>query len=78
MEIRNSLNQAYSGMQMQQIRFGRNVAQVAAVTPAAGRDTQSQDRALAEQGEIVSSFRANAKSLQAASDRIGTLLDIKA
>jgi flagellar basal body rod protein FlgG len=76
-EILNSINQAYSGLQLQQQRLDRNVAQIANVEAASGRDTRTQDRALVEQGEIVNSLRANAKSLQAAGERIGTLLDIK-
>ena len=76
-EILNSINQSYSGLQIQQQRLGRNVAQVANVEAASGRDARTQDRALVEQGEIVNSMRANARSLQAAGERIGTLLDIK-
>jgi len=44
----------------------------------AGRphDSQSQDRALLEQQEIAQNLQANARALEASSDRIGTLLDI--
>ena len=76
-EILNSINQAYNGLQLQQQRLDRNVVQIANVEAASGRDSRTQDRALVEQGEIVNSLRANAKSLQAAGERIGTLLDIK-
>ncbi len=78
MEISNSINRAYSGLQIQQRRLDRNVAQVARIESGKGRDSSTQDRALVEQAEIVGGFRANARSLQAASERIGTLLDIKA
>ncbi len=77
MEILNSVNQSYSGLRTQQQRLDRNVAQIANAEAASGRDTRTQDRALVEQRDIVNSLRANAKSLQAAGERIGTLLDIK-
>ena len=78
MDALNSINQSYSGLQLQQQRLDKNIAQVASAEAANGRDTRIQDRALIEQSEIVGSLRANARSLQAAGERIGTLLDIKA
>lgn len=77
MNISNAINNASQGIQVQQQRFQQNVEQVAGVEAASPRDTQSQDRALVEQIEIVSSLQANARSLQAAGERIGTLIDIK-
>jgi hypothetical protein len=73
----SSLTRTYNGVRTQFQRFDRNVTEVASSEAAAERDTRTQDRALVEQGEIVTSLQANAKSLQAAGDRIGTLLDIK-
>lgn len=78
MEISGAVNSAYTGVQTQLQRLNENVAEVASTEAAAGRDTSTQDRALIEQTEIVSSLQANAKSLQAAGERIGTLLDVKA
>lgn len=78
MDISGTVNSAFTGVQTQLQRFDKNVAEVASSEAAAGRDTSTQDRALVEQTEIVSSLQANAKSLQAAGERIGTLLDVKA
>lgn len=77
MDISNALNSAFHGIQTQQQRLQQNVAEVASVEAASGRDTSTQDRALVEQIEIISSLQANARSLQAAGERIGTLIDIK-
>jgi len=68
---------AIEGIQKQFERLDRNVAEVAR---ANGDDSQafgSRDRALVEQQEIVNAVRANARSLEAANETIGTLLDIK-
>lgn len=78
MDISGAANSALSGVQTQLRRFDENVAEVASSEAAAGHDTSTQDRALVEQTEIVSSLQANARSLQAAGERIGTILDIKA
>lgn len=77
MNISSAVNSASQGMQIQQQRFQQNVERVAGVEATAPRDTQTQDRALVEQIEIVSSLQANARSLEAASERIGTLVDLK-
>ncbi len=69
---------AVEGIQIQQERLNENVSEIANSEAASGRDTQSQDRALVEQREIVNNLQANAKSLQAAGERIGTLIDTKA
>lgn len=78
MDISGAVNSAYTGVQTQLQRFDKNVSEVATSEAATGRDTNTQDRALVEQTEIVSSLQANARSLQAAGERIGTLLDVKA
>ena len=78
MEISGAVNSAFTGVQTQLQRFNENVTEVASTEAVAGRDTSTQDRALVEQVEIVTSLQANAKSLQAAGERIGTLLDVKA
>ncbi len=78
MDISGAVNSAYTGVQTQLQRFDKNVAEVARVEASSGRDTNTQDRALVEQTEIVTSMQANARSLQAAGERIGTLLDVKA
>jgi len=78
MEISGAVNSAFTGVQTQLQRFDENVAEVASTEALAGRDTSTQDRALVEQTEIVTSLQANAKSLQAAGERIGTLLDVQA
>lgn len=77
MDISNALNSAFHGIHTQQQRLQQNVTEVASVEAASGRDTSTQDRALVEQIEIISSLQANARSLQAAGERIGTLIDIK-
>jgi len=76
-EISSAISSAYAGLQNQQQRLDRNVAEVASSEAVSGRDTRTQDRALVEQTEIVSSLQANARSLRAAGERIGTLIDIK-
>lgn len=78
MEISNTIGNAYSGLQLQQERLDRNVAEITSTEASAGRDASTQDRALVEQSEIVAGFQSNARSLQAAGERIGTLLDVRA
>jgi hypothetical protein len=77
MNIPSSITSAYTGLQTQDLRLQRNVSQVASVEAISGHDSSTQDRALIEQQDIVTSFKANARSLEAASERVGTLLDIK-
>ena len=72
-----SQNSAAEGIRTQEQRFERNVAEVARNEDAQPHDSGSQDRALIEQREIVQAVQANARSLEAASQRIGTLVDIK-
>lgn len=77
MNISNALGTSFNGIQTQQQRLQQNVAEVASTEAATGRDSSTQDRALVEQTDIVTSLQANARSLQAAGERIGTLIDIK-
>ena len=77
MDISSTLNNAYNGLQLQQQRLQQNVTEVASTEATNARDSSTQDRALVEQQEIVTSMQANARSLEAAGERIGTLLDIK-
>lgn len=77
MNISNALSNSFNGIQAQQQRLQHNVTEVASTEAATGRDTSTQDRALVEQTDIVTSLQANARSLQAAGERIGTLIDIK-
>lgn len=77
MDISSALNNVYTGLQIQQQRLDRAVSEVTSSEALNGRDTRTQDRALVEQQEIASSFQANARSLEAAGERIGTIIDIK-
>ncbi len=70
-------NSAAEGIRNQEQRFERNVAEVARNEETQSHDAGSRDRALIEQGEIVQAVQANARSLEAASQRIGTLVDIE-
>ncbi len=74
----NSINTASSGLQIQQQRLQQSVSEVASAENLTGTDSQVPNKALVEQIEITNNFQANSRMLQAASDRIGTLLDIKA
>lgn len=76
--IAPATNSAAEGIRTQEQRFERNVAEVANNNEAQARDSSSQDRALIEQREIVQAVQANARSLEVASERIGTLVDIEA
>jgi len=68
---------AAEGIQEQQQRFERNVAEVAQGEDSNGFDAGSRDRALVEQNEIVQALRANARSLEVANQMLGTIIDIK-
>ncbi|MBL7003027.1 MAG: hypothetical protein ISR69_03235 [Gammaproteobacteria bacterium] len=73
----SSVANAVSGLQEQNQRFERNVEEIASSSSATSRDVDSQDKALLEQQEIVANLRSNAKSLEAANQRIGTIVDIE-
>ncbi len=78
MEIANSLTAAYQGVRALRQNPEQNVSAVANTESTRARDIQTQDRATTEQTEIVNSLQLNARSLQAAGERVGTLLDIQA
>lgn len=73
----SALTNATSGLQEQNQRFEQNVEEVADTSQSASRDTNSQDRALVEQQEIVNNFNGNARALEAANQRIGSIVDIE-
>ncbi|MCP4430901.1 MAG: hypothetical protein GY806_07985 [Gammaproteobacteria bacterium] len=75
--IQSASSNAVEGIRAQEQRFERNVAEVASSENAESRNLGSQDKALVEQHEIVQSVRANVRSLEAAGQRIGTLIDIQ-
>lgn len=74
----SATNSAVEGINTQQQLLDRNVEQVAQGQGADARNTNSQDRALVEQQQIVTAVQANARSLEAANERLGTLIDIEA
>jgi hypothetical protein len=78
MEISNSVSAAYQGVRALRQGPEQNVSAVANIESTRARDIQTQDRATTEQTEIVNSLQSNARSLQAAGERIGTLLDVQA
>lgn len=69
---------AVEGINTQQQLLERNVEQVAEGQSADAKNSNSQDRALVEQQQIVTAVQANARSLEAANERLGTLIDIEA
>lgn len=69
---------AIEGINTQQQLLERNVEQVAEGQGTEAQNTNSQDRALVEQQQIVTSVQANARSLEAANERLGTMIDIEA
>lgn len=68
---------AAAGIREQLKDLEQNVAEVAQGESNGSLDSGSRDRALVEQGEIVRAVRANARSLEASNQVIGTILDIK-
>jgi len=68
---------AVEGIREQLTRLDQNVAEVAQGESSDSLASGSRDRALVEQAEIVRAVRANARSLEASNQVIGTLLDIK-
>lgn len=67
---------AVEGIQVQEERLDRNVTEAARAENSNASDSGTQDRALVEQSEIVRAVQANARSLEVASENLGTLLDI--
>ena len=69
---------AVEGINTQQQLLERNVEQVAEGQGGEAQNTNSQDRALVEQQQIVTAVQANANALEAANERLGTLINIEA
>ena len=68
---------ALQGIREQVERLNRNVAEVASAESDNSFSPGSRDYALVEQHEIVRAVQANARSLEAANEVVGTILDIK-
>jgi len=75
--IPSATNSALEGFRTQAQRLERNVAEVAQPENTNAHDLDSRDKALVEQKEIVQAVQANARSLEAANEAIGTLIDLK-
>jgi hypothetical protein len=71
-------NSVVEGINTQQQLLERNVEQVAKSQGADAKESQSQDRALVEQQQILTDFQANARSLEVSNERLGTLINIEA
>jgi len=69
---------AVEGINTQQQLLERNVEQVSQSQGADAKNSNSQDKLLVEQQQIVTAVQANARSLEAASERLGTLINIEA
>lgn len=76
--VASSTQSAVEGIRTQEEILERNVTEVARNESAESHDTSSRDRALTEQSEIVQAVQANARSLEAANERIGTVVDLQA
>ena len=73
----DAVNSAAQGIREQLTRLDQNVAEVARGENSDSFASGSRDRALVEQTEIVRAVRANARSLEAANQALGTIIDIK-
>lgn len=78
MDISHSASAAYQGVRAYRQTPQQNVSAVADTESTRARDIQTQDRATTEQTEIINSLRSNARNLQAAGERVGTLIDLQA
>lgn len=74
--VASASSTAVEGIQVQQERLERNVIEVARGENTNAHDAGTQDQALVEQSEIIRAVQANARSLEASNENIGTLLDI--
>ena len=74
----SAASSAVEGINTQQQLLDRNVEKIAPGQSADAKNSDSQNRALVEQQQIVTAVQANARSLEAAGQRLGTLIDIKA
>ncbi len=77
MEVSNSLTPVFQNLRATPAPQ-QSVAEVSATEPTAARDVNAQDRATTEQQDVVNSLQTNARSLQAAGERVGTLIDVQA
>lgn len=75
--IPDASRSAVEGIREQLGRLDQNVAEVARNQSSEGFAPGSRDRALVEQQEIVRAVRANARSLEAVNQVLGTIIDIK-
>ncbi len=75
--IPDASRSAVEGIREQLERLDRNVTEVARSESGDTFSPGSRERALVEQNEIVNAVRANARSLEAANETLGTLLDVK-
>ena len=75
--IPDATRSAVEGIREQVERLDQNVTEVARGESSDTFSPGSRDRALVEQNEIVNAVRANARSLEAANETLGTLLDVK-
>ena len=88
MEVSNSVrpsqilpsatSSAVEGINTQQQLLDRNVDQIAKGQGADAKSSYSQSRTLVEQQQIVTAVQANARSLEAANERLGSIIDIEA
>lgn len=78
MDISTSLLTSYQGVRSLRQNPDQGINEVASTESTRARDIQTQDRATIEQTEIVNSLQSNARSLQAAGERVGTLIDVQA
>ena len=76
-QVTDASSNAANGIREQFTRLEQNVAEVAQGESGDLFDSGSRDRALVEQGQIVRAVLANARSLEASGEAIGTILDIK-
>jgi len=74
----SATSSAVEGINTQQQLLERNVEQVSQSQGADAKNSNSQDKLLVEQQQIVTAVQANARSLEAASERLGTLINIEA
>ncbi len=75
--IPDASRSAVEGIREQLGRLDQNVAEVARNESSDSFAPGSRDRALVEQQEIVRAVRANARSLEAVNQALGTIIDIK-
>lgn len=75
--VPSATTSAREGLRAQDKIFERNVVEVAQPGNSNAHDIDSRDKALVEQKEIVQAVQANARSLEAGNESVGTLIDLK-